>query len=182
MGSHSALIHDYYARETKDPIHLTLDTTLTSGRVTMKAYVFVPLGVPGATSGSMFTPVQVELVASEPEIAGLDLLNKTKFSKVRTVEPMPELTKVADAAEKMQVMLDAVIQYVEAVLDGPLPLPNDQDPAAVEREALHGLCQQSEGGGQASTSRGALNISQVVPSQFFKIEDHKTTTTILAIL
>jgi len=84
----------------------------------MKAYVFVPLGVPGATSGSMFTPVQVELVASEPEIAGLDLLNKTKFSKVRTVEPMPELTKVADAAEKMQVMLDAVIQYVEAVLDG----------------------------------------------------------------
>jgi len=118
ITSHSALIHDYYARETKDPIHLTLDTTLTSGRVTMKAYVFVPLGVPGATSGSMFTPVQVELVASEPEIAGLDLLNKTKFSKVRTVEPMPELTKVADAAEKMQVMLDAVIQYVEAVLDG----------------------------------------------------------------
>lgn len=118
ITSHSALIHDYYARETKDPIHLTLDTTLTSGRVTMKAYVFVPLGVPGATSGSMFTPVQVELVASEPEIAGLDLLNKTKFSKVRTVEPMPELTKVADAADKMQVMLDAVIQYVEAVLDG----------------------------------------------------------------
>ena len=59
ITSHSALIHDYYARETKDPIHLTLDTTLTSGRVTMKAYVFVPLGVPGATSGSMFTPVQV---------------------------------------------------------------------------------------------------------------------------
>jgi hypothetical protein len=45
----------------KDPIHLTLDTTLVSGRVTMKAYVFVPLGVPGATSGSMFTPVPVEV-------------------------------------------------------------------------------------------------------------------------
>jgi hypothetical protein len=27
----------------------------------MKAYVFVPLGVPGATSGSMFTPVPVEV-------------------------------------------------------------------------------------------------------------------------
>jgi len=118
ITSHSALIHDYYARETKDPIHMTLDTTLVSGRVTMKAYVFVPLGVPGATSGSMFTPVQVELVAAEPEIAGLDLLYKTKYSKVRTVEPMPELSKVSEAAGKMQVMLDAVIQYVEAVLDG----------------------------------------------------------------
>ena len=123
ITSHSALIHDYYARETRDPIHLTLDTTLTSGRITMKAYVFVPLGVPGATSGSMFTPVQVhlhlhcmhlticralcfplhmltatllqlsnhqvELVASEPEIAGLDLLQKTKFSKVRSTCTIP---------------------------------------------------------------------------------------------
>jgi len=118
ITSHSALIHDYYARETQDPIHLTLDTTVVSGRVTMKAYVFAPLGVPGATSGSMFTPVQVELVAAEPEIAGLDLLYKTKYSKVRTVEPMPELSKVSEAAGKMQVMLDAVIQYVEAVMDG----------------------------------------------------------------
>ena len=75
-----------------------------------------------------------------------------------------------------------VEQQHAGLADGRLPLPNDQDPAAVEREALHGLCQQSEGGGQASTSRGALNISQVVPSQFFKIEDHITTTTILAIL
>merc|ERR1712123_141177 len=78
-------IHDYYARETKDPIHLTLDTTLVTGRLTMKAYVFVPLGVPGATTGSMFTPVKVELMATEPEIAGLDLLQKTKYSKDRSV-------------------------------------------------------------------------------------------------
>merc|ERR1712012_1376795 len=101
ITSHSALIHDYYARETNDPIHLTLDTTLTSGRVNMKAYVFVPIGVPGATSGSMFTPVKVQMVASEPEIAGLDLLHKTRLSKTRSVEPVPELTKIAEAAAKM---------------------------------------------------------------------------------
>merc|ERR1711864_19447 len=118
ITSHSALIHDYYARETKDPIHLTLDTTLSNGRLAMKAYVFVPLGVPGATSGSMFTPVPVEMVASEPEIAGLDLLHKTKYSKVRSVEPMPELTKISDAASKLETMLDAVLRYVESVLAG----------------------------------------------------------------
>ena len=33
ITSHSALIHDYYARETKDPTHLTVDTTLNSGKV-----------------------------------------------------------------------------------------------------------------------------------------------------
>jgi len=118
ITSHSALIHDYYARETKDPIHLTIDTTLNTGRVGMKAYVFVPLGVPGATSGSMFTPVPVEVAANEPEIAGLDLLHKTKFSKTRSVEPVPELTKIADAAAKLEGMLEVVLRYVEAVLAG----------------------------------------------------------------
>jgi len=118
ITSHSALIHDYYARETKDPIHLTLDTTLSSGRMTMKAYVFVPLGVPGATSGSMFTPVPVEVTATEPEIAGLDLLHKTKFSKVRSVEPFPDLVKISEAASRMENMLEALMTYVEAVLAG----------------------------------------------------------------
>jgi translation initiation factor 3 subunit F len=118
ITSHSALIHDYYARETKDPIHLTLDTTLNSGRVNMKAYVFVPIGVPGATSGSMFTPVKVEMIATEPEVAGLDLLHKTKHSKIRSVEPLPELKKIAEAADKIEMMLDIVLRYVEAVLAG----------------------------------------------------------------
>jgi len=118
ITSQSALIHDYYARETKDPMHLTLDTTLNSGKMTMKAYVFVPLGVPGATSGSMFTPVPVEVTATEPEIAGLDLLQKTKYMKVRSVEPMPDLTKVSEASTRLEGMLDALISYVEAVLDG----------------------------------------------------------------
>lgn len=135
ITSHSALIHDYYARETKDPIHLTVDTTLTSGRVNMKAYVFVPIGVPGATSGSMFTPVKVEMIASEPELAGLDLLHKTKHSKVRSVEPVPELTKIAEAADKMETMLDIVIKYVESVLAG------QEEPDSTVGRALVNLVQ-----------------------------------------
>lgn len=118
ITSHSALIHDYYARETKDPIHLTLDTSLTGNKMTMKAYVFVPLGVPGATSGSMFTPVPVEVTATEPEIAGLDLLHKTKYMKVRTVDPSPDLCKISEASNKLEVMLEALIKYVEAILEG----------------------------------------------------------------
>ena len=104
--------------QLQDPIHLTLDTTLNSGRVNMKAYVFVPIGVPGATSGSMFTPVKVEMVATGPEMAGLDLLQKTKHSKIKTVETVPELTKIAEAADKIETMLETVIGYVKAVLAG----------------------------------------------------------------
>lgn len=118
ITSHSALIHDYYARETKDPIHLTIDTTLNSGKVNLKAYVFVPIGVPGATSGSMFTPVPVEITTYEPEVIGLDLLHKTKMTKLRVVEPTTDLTRVSEGIAQLEIMLNDVIKYVEGVLKG----------------------------------------------------------------
>jgi translation initiation factor 3 subunit F len=34
----SCLIHEYYARETKSPVHLTIDTTLKTNRPQIKAY------------------------------------------------------------------------------------------------------------------------------------------------
>ena len=78
----------------------------------------------------MFSPVQVELVAAEPEVAGLDLLYKTKYSKVgyaryglrklyclsvqvRTVEPMPELSKVSEAGGRIQVTFWATVEQLE---------------------------------------------------------------------
>jgi len=118
ITSHSAPIHEYYARETKDPIHLTVDTTLNSGRMSLKAYVFVPIGVPGATSGSMFTPIPVEILAYEPEVTGLDLLHKTKFTKLRQVELIPDLARCSEGIGKLENMLDSVIEYVEVVLSG----------------------------------------------------------------
>jgi translation initiation factor 3 subunit F len=34
----SCLIHEYYARETRSPIHLTIDTTLRNNKPEIKAY------------------------------------------------------------------------------------------------------------------------------------------------
>ena len=39
VNEHSVLIHEYYARETKSPVHLTIDTTLRNSEMGMKAYV-----------------------------------------------------------------------------------------------------------------------------------------------
>ena len=69
----------------------------------------MPIGVPGATSGSMFTPIPVEILAYEPEVVGLDLLHKTKFTKLRHVEPIPDLARVSEGTAKLEMMLDAVI-------------------------------------------------------------------------
>lgn len=68
VTTHSSVIHEYYARECNNPVHLTLDTGLHSARMGLKAYVCVALGVPRGKSGSMFTPINVEITCYEPEV------------------------------------------------------------------------------------------------------------------
>jgi translation initiation factor 3 subunit F len=66
----------------------------------------------------MFTPVPVEITAYEPEVTGLDLLHKSKFTKLRQVETIPDLARISEGTTKLEVMLDAVISYVQGVLEG----------------------------------------------------------------
>ena len=66
----------------------------------------------------MFTPVPVEIEAYDPEVTGLDLLHKCKFTKLRQVETIPDLARISEGTTKLEVMLDAVISYVQGVLEG----------------------------------------------------------------
>lgn len=71
---HSVLIHEYYSREARSPIHLTVDTFMRGGKMGMKAYISTTIGVPGKTTGTMFTPVQVETTSYDPEQTGCKLV------------------------------------------------------------------------------------------------------------
>ncbi|XP_039294452.1 eukaryotic translation initiation factor 3 subunit F [Nilaparvata lugens] len=118
VTSYSCVIHDYYSRECVNPVHMTVDTTLQGAHMGIKAYLNVPLGVPGGTSGSMFTPIQVEIVSYEPEIVGIRLCQKTVDTQKKTVEPMNDLAQIAEAAKKLSGLLDSVLAYVDDVLAG----------------------------------------------------------------
>lgn len=39
ITEHSVLIHEYYSREASNPIHLTVDTALQSGKMNIRAYL-----------------------------------------------------------------------------------------------------------------------------------------------
>lgn len=79
VTNHSSVIHEYYARECNNPIHLTVDTSLQGGRMGLKAYVCVNLGIPGGKSGCMFTPINSEVTCYEPEV------------RIRTIFPTPAI-------------------------------------------------------------------------------------------
>lgn len=116
VTNHSSVIHEYYAHECTNPIHLTLDTSLQGGRMGLKAYVCVPLGVPGGKVGCMFTPIKVETICYEPEVIGLKLAQKTIGTRPKQVEPMMDLAQISEASGKLLELLNQVLQYVEDVL------------------------------------------------------------------
>lgn len=125
VTNHSSVIHEYYSRECNDPVHVTVDTSLQNGRMGLKAYVCVALGVPDGKLGSMFTSIPVDITCYDPEVFGLQLCQKTiSAGRPRTVNPMLDLTQVAEAGGKMSTMLDQVLAYVEDVLANRVP-PNN---------------------------------------------------------
>ncbi|KAB7493859.1 Eukaryotic translation initiation factor 3 subunit F-1 [Armadillidium nasatum] len=112
ITDHSLLIHDYYSRVTNNltnPIHLTVDTTLHGGRMGMKAYISVSMGVPGKTPGTMFAPIPVETVSYLPEIVG----EKSKFSRNRLVDPTTDLQLISEASQNIESTLQVLLGSVD---------------------------------------------------------------------
>lgn len=120
VTNHSSVIHEYYARECNNPIHLTVDTSLQGARMGLKAYLCVQLGVPGGKMGCMFTPINVEVTCYEPEVVGLQLCQKTvgvsNPNRPKTVSPMLDLAQISEASVKLQGLLEQMLAYVEDVL------------------------------------------------------------------
>ena len=63
----SCLIHEYYSRETRSPIHLTIDTTLKNNRPEVKAYCSMEIGVPERKQGTIFVPIPIEVISYDAE-------------------------------------------------------------------------------------------------------------------
>ncbi|CAG5896374.1 unnamed protein product [Menidia menidia] len=116
ITEHSVLIHEYYSREATNPIHLTVDTALQSGKMNIRAYVSAQMGVPGRTVGVMFTPLSVKYIYYDTERIGVDLLQRTRAAPSRTKGLTSDLSQVGGAASRVQDMLTTVLAYIEDVL------------------------------------------------------------------
>ncbi|GFY71470.1 eukaryotic translation initiation factor 3 subunit F [Trichonephila inaurata madagascariensis] len=124
VTGHSVLIHDYYSREANNPIHLTVDTSLSEGSLTWKAFTSTSFGVPGKNTGTMFTPCKVEIVGYEPEFVGMKIAQQTKHNKQRSVEILPDLDMINNAIQNMLELSDVVIGYIDDVLANRKPADN----------------------------------------------------------
>jgi len=108
-------INDYYSRQCSNPIHLLVDTTLRSGKLSIKGFLQVDIGVPDASQGAMFSPLPVEIIQYPPEAVALKTLLKTRITG--KAEMLQELPQIAESTQDLHDLLTTVLQYVDDVLN-----------------------------------------------------------------
>merc|ERR1711865_551456 len=75
ITAHSALIHDFYGRELAMPVHLCVDTMINeAGKMELKAYTSVPISLGAKELGSRFVEVGCNMLVTDAEKIGLDVL------------------------------------------------------------------------------------------------------------
>ncbi|XP_016439962.1 eukaryotic translation initiation factor 3 subunit F-like [Nicotiana tabacum] len=115
----SALIHDFYSRETTNPIHLTVDTGFTNGEASVKGFVSVHLSIGDQPLAAQFQEVPLDLRMVEAERVGFDILKTT------TVDKLPnDLEGMEASMQRLLSLIDDIYKYVDDVVEGRVPQDN----------------------------------------------------------
>jgi len=115
VNEYSVVIHDYYSRETSNPIHLTVDPSERG--LNIKAYVSTPFGVPGKNTGTMFSLLTDVCVASgyEPEMIGVKACmlasGLPNLGKSQSIES--ELEMIIQTSQKAQEIIAVILQFID---------------------------------------------------------------------
>lgn len=130
VNEYSVVIHDYYSRETQNPVHLTVDPGEKS--LIIKAFVSTPFGVPSKTIGTMFSPLADVNIAYgyDSEMIGLKtcLTGGSLFGKPKTFEN--ELDMILSSSQKSQETINTIIKFIDdnfLSVNKPIPSSNSND-------------------------------------------------------
>jgi translation initiation factor 3 subunit F len=109
----AALMDNFYRNECPNPVHLTVDTSLRGGRMTVRAFVCRVLTIKGQDIAREFQEVPCEVRAAEAERAGAELLT------AELTEKLPgDGEGLATTLDKVDRALAMAESYVEHVLAG----------------------------------------------------------------
>jgi len=131
ITEHSCLIHDFYSKECRQPIHLVVDTSLLQNSLSMKAYVSSRLTIRSKSDAkpmaAQFQQIQVKIKSSEPEKIGIDTMVKNlERDSAETIDSTrSEVTNLQQSIESLLEALNSTCDYVDNVVDGKLPIRHD---------------------------------------------------------
>lgn len=70
ITDNSVLIHDFYGREASSPVHLLLDTGLSKGSLSARAFISSSMTLGDKSWGSQFQQIKMEFTTVEAEKTG----------------------------------------------------------------------------------------------------------------
>jgi translation initiation factor 3 subunit F len=116
ITDHSVYIHEFFAREALNPIHLIVDTSLTKQKIDVKAFVSIPLTIGDKMLGAHFQRIRLETKTHETERIAVNHLAKTQFRSKK-----PELTtgleSLQTSIERLLSTIDIASDHIQSVLD-----------------------------------------------------------------
>ncbi|KAL2622097.1 hypothetical protein R1flu_002302 [Riccia fluitans] len=119
VSGSDALIQDFYGREVTNPVHLTVDTSFSDDRPSIKAYVSTNLTLGDRQLAAQFHEIQLDLRMIEAERIGFDVLKKTMVDKLPN-----DIEGLEGTISRLHGMIDTVYRYVDDVVEGRIPPDN----------------------------------------------------------
>ncbi|RWS05059.1 eukaryotic translation initiation factor 3 subunit F-like protein [Dinothrombium tinctorium] len=128
VNEYSVLIHDYYSRETSNPIHVTVDPVKDG--ISLKAYVSTPFGVPNKITGTMFSPIKSVQTAAgyDTEMVGLKAcMASSGINDGKKMTFDTELDMILSSTKKSQDIIATLIKFIDEsiLLSSGKPIPSN---------------------------------------------------------
>ncbi len=120
-----SLINEYYSGECQDPIHLVVDTNLTSSNINIKGFTSKQLIIDNIPVANMFHEIKVEVVMTDAELTCFYHMIKGQDSEIKLKDEPKIVSSFSDAKlkqknaiSKLLQVLDNVQGYVDNVVTG----------------------------------------------------------------
>lgn len=117
----SVIIHEFYARESANPVHLLVDADLSSGHFDVNAFVSTAYKISELALSSEFRSIPVCMKPGKAEKVGLDVLfkNRRREEGDRSLPIMAsEIENLEKSMERLLELLDIIGKNVDAVVAG----------------------------------------------------------------
>jgi translation initiation factor 3 subunit F len=137
----SAMFHGFFVglMPGTAPVHLLVDTSLTTHKLSVAAYVGVSLTL-GHTVGSLFEPVETTLAVAEADKIALNMVTRAVDGAAAAAADEPATTTVADLTNvnvgallrRIHGQLQRLYDHATAVVEGKTPANDDVGAALLE--------------------------------------------------
>lgn len=124
INDNSSLIHDVFAKEISNPIHLVVDTTLLTDQISIRGFVGRPTVVGNEVLANSFHEVRVDIDFNDHEstllyhmIHSQESSSRWKSAQVTSALPSHQ-ENVQQATDKLAAILDKIQLFVDQVVEG----------------------------------------------------------------